>query len=50
MEDSTKPKKIKNDVKDIKSFKMLEKVDLDLDSPRFQQACQALGIDRSSMR
>jgi len=46
MEDIPKPKKIKNDVKDLKSFRMLEKVDLDLDSPRFAKACESLGITK----
>lgn len=30
-----KDKRPKNDIKDIRSYKQLEKVELDLDSPRF---------------
>ena len=39
-----KQKRSKNDIRDIRSFKMLEKVELDLESPRFIKACQSLGI------
>ena len=34
-ETSKKPKRAKNDIRDIRSFKMLDRVELDLDSPRF---------------
>lgn len=40
----------KNDIRDIRSYKQLEKVDLDLESPRLKQAMQNLGIDSDEMR
>ena len=38
------PKRPKNDIRDIKGYKQLEKVQLDLESPRFIKACVNLGI------
>ncbi len=38
------PKKPKNDIRDIKGYKQLDRVDLDLESPRFILACNNLGI------
>ncbi len=37
-------KRARNDIKDIRSYAMLEKVNLELDSPRFAEACNTLGI------
>ena len=34
-EAAARPKRSKNDIKDIRSYKQLEKVELDLESPRF---------------
>ena len=39
-----RPQRSKNDVKEIKSYKQLEKLELELDSPRFLLACYNLGI------
>lgn len=39
-----RPTRIKNDIRDIRSFRQLERVDLDLESPWFVQACNNLGI------
>ena len=36
----------KNDIKEIKNIKQLEKVELDLDSPRLIQAMENLGITK----
>mmetsp|Transcript_16657 Transcript_16657/g.15954 ORF Transcript_16657/g.15954 Transcript_16657/m.15954 type:complete len:100 (+) Transcript_16657:89-388(+) len=43
-EEEKKPKRPKNDIKDIKSLRQLERVKLDLESPRFVSACYNLGI------
>lgn len=34
----------RNDVKDIRNLKMLERIDLDFDSPRMSKACDDLGV------
>jgi hypothetical protein len=36
--------KLNNDIRDIRSIKQLEKVNLDFDSPRLQQAMDDLGV------
>jgi hypothetical protein len=43
-EELKKPQRARNDIKDIRSYKHLERIELDLESPRFVQACQNLGI------
>lgn len=45
-EDDGKPKiKYNNDIRDIRSMKQLERVMLDFDSPRLQQAMDDLGVN-----
>jgi hypothetical protein len=34
----------KNDVRDIRSLRQLDRLELSLDSPRFKTACENLGI------
>ena len=34
----------KNDVRDIRSLRQLDRLELSLDSPRFKEACENLGI------
>lgn len=46
-EEEKKKKVIHNDIRDIRSFKQLDRTNLDLGSPRFMQACSNLGIDPS---
>ena len=36
--------KLNNDIRDIRSIKQLEKVNLDFDSPRLKQAMDDLGV------
>ena len=36
--------KLNNDIRDIRNLKMLEKVNLDFDSPRLKQAMDDLGV------
>ena len=43
-EEEKKPKRNKNDIKWIKSIRQFERYEFDLDSPRFVEACQKLGI------
>ena len=38
-----------NDIKDIRSLKQLQRVNLDLDSPRIQQAMDDLGVSNDEM-
>ena len=40
------PAKSKNDIKPLKNFRQLVKVNLDLDSPRWIEAMKNLGISR----
>ena len=46
-DDEESKKKSQNDYRDIKKFAMLERITLDLDSPRLRKACLKLGIDAS---
>ena len=39
----------KNDIRDIRSKKQLEKVNLDLDSPRMKQALEDLGVSKDEL-
>ena len=43
-------KKSKNDIREIKTLKQLERVDLNLESPRLLKACENLGIDPSECK
>ena len=43
-EDEKKKKRVPNDIHMIKSIKHLDQVELDLNSPRFREACNNLGI------
>lgn len=43
-EDKVYGKRSKNDIKDLRSMKQLERLDLSIESPRFQKACANLGI------
>ena len=43
-EEEAKRSKLNNDIKDIRSVKMLDKVFLDFDSPRLRQAMDDLGV------
>jgi hypothetical protein len=46
VDDDGKPKiKYNNDIRDIRSIKQLEKVLLDFDSPRLNQAMDDLGVN-----
>ena len=38
-----------NDIPDIKRVKQLEKLELDLDSPRFKQAMENLGLTKADL-
>lgn len=49
-EETRRKRRAKNDIRDIRSFKQLDKVDLELDSPRFTQAADNLGISISECR
>ena len=40
------PAKSKNDIKPLKNFRQLNKVNLDLESPRWKEAMKNLGISR----
>lgn len=37
-------KRSKNDLKELRSLRQLERIELDLDSPRWRLACHNLGI------
>ena len=39
----------KNDIREIRSKKQLEKVNLDLDSPRMKQALEDLGVSTDEL-
>ena len=39
----------KNDIREIRSKKQLEKVNLDLDSPRMKQALEDLGVSKDEL-
>ena len=39
----------KNDIREIRSKKQLEKVHLDLDSPRMKQALEDLGVSKDEL-
>lgn len=43
-ENKAKVKRSKNDIKDLRSVKQLDRLDLSFDSPRFLKACENLGI------
>ena len=45
-EEQKKKRKNPNDIKEIRSLRHLDKVELNLDSPRFAAACKHLGISR----
>jgi 16S rRNA U1498 N3-methylase RsmE len=36
----------RNDIKEIRNYKQLEKVDLDFDSPRLKKALHNLGVSK----
>jgi len=40
----------RNDIREIRTVKMLMKVNLDLDSPRLREACDNLGIETSELK
>eukprot|EP00347_Sterkiella_histriomuscorum_P015905 403355238 len=48
-EEIKKQRRPRNDIKDIRSYKQLDKVELDLESPRLKQACHQLGISLTEL-
>jgi hypothetical protein len=44
-EDSPKFKNFNNDIRFLKNYKFLEKINLNLDSPRIKEACFRLGLN-----
>lgn len=42
--------KYNNDIRDIRSIKQLEKINLDCESPRLKQAMEDLGVHEDEMR
>jgi hypothetical protein len=45
-----KPRRPRNDIRDIRSYKQLERVQLDLDSPRLRKACENLGVEVDELK
>jgi hypothetical protein len=40
----------RNDIREIKTIKMLAKINLELDSPRLKEACENLGIEPAELK
>ena len=40
----------RNDIREIKTIKMLAKLNLELDSPRLKEACENLGIEPAELK